>query len=355
MLAPGRFVLPPGPGRLETELPGGGNGGVRIQDVISEKRGVVAVAEHPTLRSSWSRLTKRGELRWAFPGVVIHRDLEQDPASWARAVSAWRPEAVVSGRFAAVAAMGLDLEVTDLLVLLRKPPAARGPVRFLPVRPPDQLVTMGGDLRFTTAEATCLASGLVDEFAPATEALRLGLVSVGSLRQVCREWPGRLRGERSAVLARLAQNPWSVAELQLHDLLRESGIVGWSGNYPVRLDGRVHPLDVALPEMRIGFEVNSFQFHSSREAMARDSSTMNALTRAGWRVYVLTPAQISRHPIETCEFIRSVVNRRHRRGRGGPIGGPAVRGVERFSSTRNDGRSSATRSEFRRNPPHALQ
>ncbi|MCC2592332.1 DUF559 domain-containing protein [Tessaracoccus sp. OS52] len=289
-------------------------------DPAAHDGGVLRIADHPGKRSALSRLVAEGRLIKALPGVLMHPDLNDDADAWLRAVLLWQPNAIISGRLAANWGMGLTLDVAEVLVSAKTRMKKRGLVRFQYLSFPTELLEWGPDVCFTGAEATCLAAGLAGDFDPATAALRGSRVTPESLLTTARRWPGRHHSERLELARELSRNPWSVAELQLHRLLRGSGIIGWTGNHAVTVAGNRFVIDVALPRMKLGFEVNSFEFHSTREAMERDSSRMNALAGAGWTVYVLTPRQITEDPDETVEFIRSVVNKRHKRGRGGHSG-----------------------------------
>jgi very-short-patch-repair endonuclease len=47
-------------------------------------------------------------------------------------------------------------------------------------------------------------------------------------------------------------------------------------------------VDFAWPEHKIILECDGFEFHGSREAFERDRRRWTALTRAGWRVVIVT-------------------------------------------------------------------
>lgn len=109
-----------------------------------------------------------------------------------------------------------------------------------------------------------------------------------------------------------------MAEVEAHRLFRETGIIGWVANPPLTIRGRVLHPDVAFLRQKIAFEVNGFEYHSSRNEMERDAERMNLLIEAGWKVYVLTPSAIRNAPTETAEFIQRVLPPACRRGVGGP-------------------------------------
>jgi len=241
--------------------------------------------------------------------------LVEDPVAWMRAVHAWDPNAVVAGRAAASLAFAPETTVDRVSVYTSSRIADRGMLRFRRhvLRP--ELTSWVGGLRITMPAATGLTAALEGDYEPATTALRLSLVDVGALRECGRLLTVRPAGRVREVLRDLSGNPWSVAEVDAHRLLRGGGVTGWMGNHPVVLRGSRYVLDLAFPEAKVAFEVNSFQFHSSKQAMMRDAGRANALLAAGWRPYVLMPTQIAHHPEETLDFVRSVVRRREQRSR----------------------------------------
>jgi very-short-patch-repair endonuclease len=55
-------------------------------------------------------------------------------------------------------------------------------------------------------------------------------------------------------------------------------------------------VDFAWPELRIALECDGFEFHSDRATFRRDRRRWTALTRAGWRVIVVTWADVVGDP-----------------------------------------------------------
>lgn len=192
----------------------------------------------------------------------------------------------------------------------------RGMLRFHRQQLPSHLLEYRGDVRVTHAPAAALTAGLLGELEPATMALRKKIVTVDSLTTLAGNWP--LAGSTGALrrlTGRLSRNPWSVAEVEFHDLLRQAGILGWEGNVSMVIDGKERWVDVAFKRSKIGIEVNSFEHHSSRLQMERDYGRLNELTKDGWRIYSVTPGQIRHLPQETMAFVQEIVGARHRRQR----------------------------------------
>ena len=241
--------------------------------------------------------------------------LTSDPIAWVRAVHAWDPNATIAGRAAAHLTFAPDLAVTEIEVYRAGLQSDRGPLRFRRHLLNPELTTWVGSLRVATPEASALTAALAGDYDPATIALRKSMVSVASLSDAARLLATRPAHRLRTVLRDVSNNPWSVAEVRAHRLLRRAGIGGWIGNYPIAVDGQVLTVDIAIPEARVAIEVNSFEFHSQRAAMERDAFRSNALLSIGWRPYVLTPRQIAERPDETINWLRSVAGRRALRSR----------------------------------------
>ena len=289
-------------------------GSMRASDVIEYHRGVVPISAYPSLSSSWRSLVANGRLLRALPGIGLDAGLAEEPRPWIRAVQLWKPNAVIGGGAAAALTFAPELQLTSLHVYCETRQQDVGPLRLHRMMLPAHMVMClgAGALRVTTPAATCLTAGLEGDLTPGTTGLRLGAVSVAGLKTTANSWRTRRSNALAEVVRDLSGNPWSIAEVQAHRLFRKAGITGWFGNHRIRVGSRTLVLDVAIPEAKVAFEINSFQFHSSREAMLHDSVRANALTALGWRVYTLTPGQITQHEEETGEFIRSVVWEQHR-------------------------------------------
>ena len=281
---------------------------------MSEHDGILRVADYPALRSAWVRHVRTGRVIRPLPGVVMDAALAQDPVAWMRAVHAWDRNAVVVARAAASLTFAPETVLDHVSVYTASRLRDRGLIRFRCHELDPELTSWVGNLRVTTPAATSLTAGLEGDYDPATAALRLSIVDLEALGECARRLNIRPAQNVRGVLRDLGGNPWSVAEVDAHRLLRGAGITGWVGNHGVVINGRRYVLDIAFPAARVAFEVNSFQFHSSRQAMVRDAGRANAILAAGWRLYVLMPGNITQHPQETLAFVRSVTRRREQRG-----------------------------------------
>jgi very-short-patch-repair endonuclease len=99
---------------------------------------------------------------------------------------------------------------------------------------------------------------------------------------------GRLR----EVAGTLTLGAQSAGERRLIQILRDSGITGWTANAPVLLAGRRIVIDVAFPEQRVALEFDGWAFHSGAEAFQHDRERQNLLANDGWLVLRFTWADL---------------------------------------------------------------
>ena len=71
-------------------------------------------------------------------------------------------------------------------------------------------------------------------------------------------------------------------------------LAGLVSQHPV-LGGR-YRLDFALPQHRVGIELDGYEYHSSRNAFTRDRARQRAIEVAGWRVIRFSGAEINEDP-----------------------------------------------------------
>ncbi len=132
--------------------------------------------------------------------------------------------------------------------------------------------------------------------AVADSALRSGLVAPDELRAAAAgaRGPG-CRGIRlvAAQATRLAANPFESA-LRAVTLEFEGLTIEPQGAVVTRF--RTYHPDLVERARRLAIEADSWEFHSSRDAHARDCVRYTELTLAGWRVLRFTWAQVMQHP-----------------------------------------------------------
>ena len=116
-------------------------------------------------------------------------------------------------------------------------------------------------------------------------------------------------GNRQLVRLLQQSRPGAEAESErrLHRLLEGAGVLGWIGNYPLRLSGGSFRVDVAFPRERIAIEVDGWAFHRTKERRDRDMRKTNALTAAGWRVLTFSWEDVSQRPDEVITAITTLL------------------------------------------------
>lgn len=249
------------------------------------------------LRSStWRRL---------FRDVYVHRDVPVDHRLRAGAACLLLPDALVTGRSAAVlwgvalAGPWDDVEVTM--------PAGAHPRRISGLRvrraviPPDHRWRKAG-VPVTTPEATAvrLAASLPgDEAVIAVDRMvASGIVDLEPVRTVAAalRGPGSGRARSACALADgLAGSP---QETRLRLLMHRSDLPSPVAQYQV-LDSRgrrVARVDFAWPDKKIALEYDGL-WHADEKQFAKDRRRLNHLRAAGWTVVFVTAAHMHR-PVE---------------------------------------------------------
>ena len=273
------------------------------------RRRVINTGRYPTLARAVRELAARGRLRRVHPGVYVDSEAPLDLGLRALAAQSWLPEAVFTRFAAAKLALWPELEV-DILELAD--PAGHPPqegLRLSRRRVPRAMVEVDRGLRRTTVPLTVaeLIPDLGSEII--VRAFRAGFQPhdiEAALNAAPR--PGHLA--RRAVLAEHRDIPWSVAEQQLHIILREAGITGWRANRRVAVgDGDVKILDIVLEHLRIAIEVDGFEFHGDdrRDVFERDRYVASDLTARGWRVLRFTARQLFTNPEWVVAVIQATI------------------------------------------------
>ena len=132
-----------------------------------------------------------------------------------------------------------------------------------------------------------LLGRLVDE----TE--RRGLTDLAELDRVRREVVSRAstKATMAAILEarRHRSHPGdSAADVELAAWLTAAGMPPPIPQHQVAVGGTVYLLDLAYPDLRLGFEYDGWAAHGTRSAFDRDRVRGNALAAAGWTVLHVT-------------------------------------------------------------------
>lgn len=271
-----------------------------IEKALIENDGLLTVRNDPRLRWSIARAFQKGILIKLGHGVYCDAERATELTLRARAVIAMEPTAVITGRAAVALSWRPETPVPELTVAhpLRIKENGVG-IRWQQARIPEELILEQRGIRITSPALSVLdlipdMGGFVID-----EALRLKAVRLADLQRAFELTPGR-RGntERAWLLADSKDEPWSEAERAFHRVLRELRLpCPYYTNYRVAMaDGTRHPIDVALKELLLGFEIDGFAFHHQRTTFERDRAAEVLLAQQGWQIVRIAASEVFDNP-----------------------------------------------------------
>jgi hypothetical protein len=176
--------------------------------------------------------------------------------------------------------------------------------------------TMLKGIPVTTIERTLVDLGAVvsrPRVAMAVDdALRRRITTLRKLRRCLAESAGRGRRGAGVIRPILAERygldraPESPLETKLLALLKQSPLPTPELQYEIWDGPRfVARVDFAYPERKLAIEVDGFQFHAGRESFDRDRRRLSAISALGWRLQLVTKADIDDLPDATINRILS--------------------------------------------------
>jgi very-short-patch-repair endonuclease len=177
-------------------------------------------------------------------------------------------------------------------------------------------ITRSKGIPVTTIERTLVDLGAVvsrSRVAMAVDdALRRRITTLGKFTKCLAESGGRGRRGAGVIRPILADRagidraPESPLETKLLALLRRSPLPMPELQYEI-WDGPlfVARVDFAYPERKLAIEVDGFRFHSGRESFDRDRRRLSAISALGWRLQLVTKADIDDCPDATINRILS--------------------------------------------------
>lgn len=252
---------------------------------LAAGQGLIVRREHPSIASSLDRALRRGDLVSMLPGIYRARDREPDLALRLRAAFTADPDAVVIGEAAATLGWWPERNATTVDLATTALRAAGDGIRWCKRQVPLDLTVDSGTVRFTDAALTVLdliptlGGQVIDE------ALRRRAVTLAQLEATFAELPPR-RGDvlRRTLLDDSRDEPWSEAERELQRGHRELDLPhAYRTNFPVTLpDGSVRFVDLALPDLLLGFEVDGWEWHGDHESFVRDRASDAQLATQSW-------------------------------------------------------------------------
>jgi hypothetical protein len=239
--------------------------------------------------------------RRLFRDVYVHAGADVTHELRAGAASLLFPEALVTGRSAAVL-WGVPLaETWDDVELTLAPPAhpCRMPgARVRRARIPAEHHWRRSGIAVTTPEATAirLAACLPgdDAVIAVDRMVASGIVDLGPVRKLAgtQMGPGSARMRQVCALADgLAGSP---QETRLRLLINRSGLPAPAAQHRVMSDGReIARVDFAWPGRKVAVEYDGL-WHAEPGQFAKDRGRLNRLREAGWTVVFVTAADMHR-------------------------------------------------------------
>ena len=259
---------------------------------VLECEGVLSRTTHPHLGGALQHYTKTGALRHVLGGFYSRADAADSFGVKIAAVRAAHPNAVfvreTAARMAWLPTLALD---TVQVAASRRHPAPGFSFERRSI--PSELVRWDGEHYLSSAALTVL--DLVDTLGSSiiTDALRRGVVTIDGLKRalaMTKGRPGNL--QRAQLVERARDVPWSELEVDAHVRLRRAHFPGWVANHPVIIAGRLHFLDVAVPELKLGAEIDGWQFHRGFDSFVEDRAKWNRFALVGWTLLHFTASTI---------------------------------------------------------------
>lgn len=254
-----------------------------LLDELAQPPHLIIVRGRKHIQRLAQRAHQRGEVIRVLPGVFAPTGSEGLQLK-AVALSSVRPDAVIRGRAAAALSWWPELEAPTMVATVRDKVAPCPGYAFQQGVVPPELVVESNQIRLTGPALTVL--DLIPELGGAAidEALRRRVVTLEALWEAMALTSNRAGNkERRWLLEDSRDKPWSPAERSLHRMYRGLELPwAYATNYPKKLITVNAFIDLALPELRLGFEVDGEGYHTDEEAFVRDRIRDPELVELGW-------------------------------------------------------------------------
>ncbi len=284
-----------------------------VAAILRDNHGVVRMREHRSLRSAVWRLARQGYLKREFPGVYVRADAAPQARQWLAALTAWKPDAVITGEVAFALATDQLPELAAHLppVVLHRARETRNSRRCQFKRrtlDPGHVALVRG-IRLHHPVVAAVEAAATDSGNAIDHLLRKNSLDPASLPNlVATHWhcPGNAR--RRAVVQASRTRPYSTGERELHRLLTRAGITGWVANRPLRIGGRTIIPDGLFPEIGLILEFDGRRFHGP-EQFETDRERHNLLVSHGYTVLRVTWKMVTERPQDVVATIRRTRDR----------------------------------------------
>lgn len=256
-----------------------------MEQAFRDGAGLLLRREHPSLANTLDRALGAGLVQTVLPGVLAPAG-DLSLVARARAALLLEPAAVITGEAAAALTWWPELSVETVgIASSAKRVASAGYARERRIVPPDLVLEQGG-ARVTNPALTVLdliprlGGNAIDE------ALRRRAATLDQMVSLLESLPAR-RGDRlrRSWLADSTDEPWSEAERHLQRRYRSLELpYRHATNHRVDLpDGTYRLLDLAIPDLLLGFEADGYATHGTWEAFVDDRAADASLATLSWQ------------------------------------------------------------------------
>lgn len=285
----------------------------QLTEALAVGNGLITRRALPHLHRAIDAALRRGDLTAVLPGIYARPPDAATVETRARAACLADPDAVVTGRAAAILGGWTHVRTPDEVNVASHRLRTQHPGFRFERRTIDPELTRRVDgVRITTRPLTTLDLALELGDHHLDDGLRRG-VEPAKLRRALnlsagRRGFGRLRPLVDAVRDR----PWSKLERQAHELLRAADIDGWLANRAIYAgrDDRIGYGDLVFAEIRLVIELDGLTDHSSPGDKVRDARRDLKLARIGWEVIRMPGAWVTSTPEEFVAIVRDIITTR---------------------------------------------
>lgn len=284
-----------------------------LEQLLTAGGGVIGRSEHRELASTLDRLLRTKELIAVLPGVYAPTGAATELAVRIAAVAAWNAEAVVVGRAAASLTYWPEIkfDVVDIALRVARKFSSEDFRLQRRTIPADLVREMSVGVRTVrVATAALTAVELADELGgePIDTVLRTRQATLDEVRSALDAVKGRGGNVvRRRLLWESRDTPWAESERLAHQLLRDAGILGWTGNQEIRVNGRTYYLDICFRRLKLAIEIDGRDHQRDITTFVRDRERQNALVLAGWTVLRFTWHDLDEHPQRVVAQVRSAI------------------------------------------------
>lgn len=284
-----------------------------LEQLFADGGGVIRRGEHAGLATTLDRLLRTKRLTVILPGVYAPTGAATEFAVRMAAVAAWNADAVIVGRAAASATYWPEIKFDVIDVALRaarkfRTEGFRLQRRKIPIDLIRDVRVGTRSVRVATPALTAVE--LADELGgePIDTVLRTGQATLQDMWSALDAVKGRGGNvARRRLLWESRDTPWAESERLAHQLLRNAGILGWSGNAKIVINGHTYYVDICFRRLKLAIEIDGRDHQRDITTFVRDRERQNALVLAGWTVLRFTWQDLDQHPQRFVAQVRSAI------------------------------------------------